>query len=279
MDTPMKKTKGNINNLKLKTVNDFSYIELHKRDEREYSSFEVENFPELHNKKINEIISDFKLVFQSNAYDISFAITYDFIGKDEDKHTVQFSTIDNGNIIHSKFFTVTEANSILRDLNKEIRDFKNENPEANTAKVVIDALKQSAMKEKFDINQEVNKAQVTVNSFLEQKGKETLLTEMTKDYNETQEYINENIQKIKNTIESSSEKEELTDLLRRVKVMENIIRDKESKLKDEANLPEAIAKRELLAKKIEAANNEVNKGVEVISANLNSIIRSKVKFK
>ena len=225
--TPMKRLKGQIDNLKMNLAEEYIYEAKDKREGRiDYASSYWGDREEP--KVIPQIISDHIIFFntkekkytETKLYkNYSFAISFDFFNKESNEQSIQLSYFnEEDNLIHSKPFPVEDFKEYIKDLNKALKQLS-----ISTRAIAFEKVKEIVDNNPYDIKQDVIKAENEIESFLQNKKEEIGFNEakLEADKNSSRfEKIN-NI--INSTIESSEEYIELQAIEKRAKELKEKI--------------------------------------------------------
>jgi hypothetical protein len=274
-DTPMKKIKGNLGNLKVLLVDDFSHKELNQRNSR------VEhNHDNYTDRYVKEIISDFKHIFNAHkSKELSFSITYDYLNKPVEKHSIQLSVCNNGNFKNSLFMSVSEFNLMIKSLNRNIKSFSKNNPEGDIANYVINEIYTNLIQEEYNLELEVSNSQKSITSFLVDKKEFLGITKLEETFDINKKDIIRCKDIVKNSIETSEDYIELQRLKESVKKLEERVNTDKTTLEFDYFIPQTIEQNKKIALELKDKNKTMQTAVDNVLSQTNSIVRSKIKIK
>jgi hypothetical protein len=239
--TPMKRLKGQIDNLKDILDSEYTFDAKEKRNSRiETGSYEWGDRKE--HKVISEIVSDHIIFFNSipkkdaggiDYKNYSFSIAFDFLNKDIEGHSIQFSLPINDKLVYTKPLTVEDSKEFIRELNKSLK-----NNESKIRTLVINQVNEFISRNPYDITQDVQKAKEDINKVIENKKSEIGFQETEKHAKKCEDRFNKINNIINSEIESSEEYKELQAIEKRSKELKQKIEEQRNSLKKSYNFLE-----------------------------------------
>ena len=281
--TPMKRLKGQIDNLKMNLAEEYIYEAKDKREGRiDYASSYWGDREEP--KVIPQIISDHIIFFntkekkytETKLYkNYSFAISFDFFNKESNEQSIQLSYFnEEDNLIHSKPFPVEDFKEYIKDLNKALKQLS-----ISTRGIAFEKVKEIVDNNPYDIKQDVIKAENEIESFLQNKKEEIGFNEakLEADKNSSRfEKIN-NI--INSTIESSEEYIELQAIEKRAKELKEKIEIERKSLQKSYNFRELREKKSKTDTILNMKSKEIEYEEKKAIQKQTSAIQNRIKLK
>tara|TARA_B100000073_G_C23732195_1_gene571170 strand:- start:2036 stop:2902 length:867 start_codon:yes stop_codon:yes gene_type:complete len=281
--TPMKRLKGQIDNLKMNLAEEYIYEAKDKREGRiDYASSYWGDREEP--KVIPQIISDHIIFFntkekkytETKLYkNYSFAISFDFFNKESNEQSIQLSYFnEEDNLIHSKPFPVEDFKEYIKDLNKALKQLS-----ISTRAIAFEKVKEIVDNNPYDIKQDVIKAENEIESFLQNKKEEIGFNEakLEADKNSSRfEKIN-NI--INSTIESSEEYIELQAIEKRAKELKEKIEIERKSLQKSYNFRELREKKSKTDTILNMKSKEIEYEEKKAIQKQTSAIQNRIKLK
>ena len=281
--TPMKRLKGQIDNLKMNLAEEYIYEAKDKREGRiDYASSYWGDREEP--KVIPQIISDHIIFFntkekkytETKLYEnYSFAISFDFFNKESNEQSVQLSYFnEEDNLIHSKPFPVEDFKEYIKDLNKALKQLS-----ISPRTIAFEKVKEIVDNNPYDIKQDVIKAENEIKSFLQNKKEEIGFNEAKLEADKNSSRFEKVNNIINSTIESSEEYIELQAIEKRAKELKEKIEIERKSLQKSYNFRELREKKSktdtILNMKSKELEYEEKKALEKQT----SAIQNRIKLK
>lgn len=276
--TPMKKMKHNIANLNEIIKEEFSVNELQAREQRTENDYNYET-PYV----VKEIVSDFMYIynnvdFETNNSNKSFAIVYDYIDKPEEEHTIQLSILKNKEErLQSPFFSVKDFSTKMKELNRQLKGHKKENPNSKITKLLFQNLEAIFLTENYDLDNEVQMTQNKIESFLNQKKEELGVSDLEIELKEKQDYLEKHEKLIKDTIENSEDYKEMLALEEKLLKLKEKISTDTATLEDDYFIPNTKKSISNLEREIAKSSEELKNGEDKILKQSTAVVRNKIK--
>ena len=265
--TPMKRIKGSMDNFKNIVSEYFVITQLEQRPERTISKYKTHNYED---KTVKAIQTDFKLIFKSDNFDIAF--NFDYLNKDQEDHSIQISLTKNDLTKHSVFFGVSEFNSLLKNMNKKIKGFSEEDFDTQ----LFNYLNEDVIIQEFDFELELKKAKNEVTSFLMQKEEELNIPKYKNNANAANNKLKEAEDYIKQEIENTKEFKEFEKLKSRMSELQLFLNEKKDSLSKSVNLDQKKELSRISNSALAHTENELAKATETIKSKQKSVVRRKI---
>lgn len=281
--TPMKRLKGQIDNLKINLEEEYTHTSKEKREGKiDYDSSYWGDRTEP--KVISEIVSDHIIFFNTKPKNDqggipyknhSFAISFDFMNKELEEQSIQFSYFNEENkLIHSKPFTVEEFKEHLKNLNKFIKSL-----DISPRTIVFEKIKDIVESNQYDINIDVKKAENDIELLLKKKKEEIKFDEAQKEANKNNERFQKVSDIIKSTIENSDEYKELQEIEKRQKELKEKIQNQIESLQTSYNFKELKAEKAKSDSILMLKNKEIEYEEKKALSKQTSAVRKRVNLK
>jgi hypothetical protein len=274
MITPMKRTKNNIANLKNLIDDAYSVQELQQRGELVENDYNYET-----PYTVKEIVSDYLLIFNSEIEnnENSFSITYDFLDKDEENHSIQISTIANEQRKQSLFIEPKAFNQKLKELNKSIKNFKENNKHNNASNFIISEINNIFIQEEFNLELEVKKERESINNFLQTKFSDLNIEGARESYEDKKFNLETSKKMVRTAIEESPEYIELEKITKRMAFLQEAIKENTSALEEKHSIVQLNRLTEVAKTNFKAKETTLKEEEDMLLKNTKTIVRHKIK--
>ncbi len=281
--TPMKRLKGQIDNLKMNLAEEYIYEAKDKREGRiDYASSYWGDREEP--KVIPQIISDHIIFFntkekkytETKLYkNYSFAISFDFFNKESNEQSIQLSYFnEEDNLIHSKPFPVEDFKEYIKDLNKALKQLS-----ISTRAIAFEKVKEIVDNNPYDIKQDVIKAENEIESFLQNKKEEIGFNEAKLEADKNSSRFEKVNNIINSTIESSEEYIELQAIEKRAKELKEKIEIERKSLQKSYNFRELREKKSKTDTILNMKSKEIEYEEKKALEKQTSAIQNRIKLK
>ncbi len=281
--TPMKRLKGQLDNLKNNLEEEYVFEAKDKRQGRvDYASsyWGDREAP----KVIPEIISDHIIFFntkekkytETKLYkNYSFAISFDFFNKESNEQSIQLSYFnEEDNLIHSKPFPVEDFKEYIKDLNKALKQLS-----ISTRAIAFEKVKEIVDNNPYDIKQDVIKAENEIESFLQNKKEEIGFNEAKLEADKNSSRFEKVNNIINSTIESSEEYIELQAIEKRAKELKEKIEIERKSLQKSYNFRELREKKSKTDTILNMKSKEIEYEEKKALEKQTSAIQNRIKLK
>ena len=274
--TPMKRYSTNMQELRRQLKPFFNELTLNKSEPKYHYARGESNYSA-------GVENDFILIFSEKTKNVSFALSFTYIGLDVTQQTVQASVKNgksNDDIVSSESMTLDEFKNKLNSFNKWLDENNAKHSKATRPPLsIIDQFADTFIDKKLDIKKEVEKKEKEIADFIKEKAKDLNVPHLTeKSLKANHSFDNANTL-IKNQIESSSEFKELQAIEKRAKELRKIIDKNQSQLEKSMDIEGLLDKKQDADRNLRQAKYSLESSVENELKKTNRVIAKKVKPK